>query len=123
MTASYASATFIPDQLIAGEADDLLGEHITIISGQNRKRGDLLGKITASSKYNLSLAAATDGSQVPDYILAEDCDASAGDKQALAYSRGDFIAEKVTLGAGHTLDSVKEGLRLKNIFLIKSIGA
>jgi hypothetical protein len=31
-------------------------------------RGALLGKITASGKYVLSLAAANDGSQVPDAV-------------------------------------------------------
>ncbi len=122
MTAMFASETYVPDSLIAGNADLLVGKKITLISGQNLKRGALLGKITASSKYNLSLAAAGDGSEAPDMILAEDCDASAGDKQALAYSRGDFIAEKLILGAGHTIASIEAGLRDKNIILISSKG-
>lgn len=123
MPASFASTAFVPDQLIAGNADDLVGEKITLITGQNLLRGAVLGKITASGKYNLSLTAAVDGSQTPDMVLAEDCDAAAADKQAIAYSRGDFIAEKLILGASHTVDSIKEGLRVKNIILIKSVGA
>jgi Bacteriophage lambda head decoration protein D len=123
MPASYVSNTYSPDQLIAGNADELVGEKVTILSGQVLLRGAVLGKITASGKYTLSLSAAADGSQTPDYILAEDCDASAGDKAALAYSRGDFIAEKVILGAGHTVTSIKEGLRVKNIVLISSVAA
>lgn len=122
LPASYATATYIPDQLIAGNADELVAEPITLVTGQNLKRGALIGKITASGKYTLSTAAATDGSEVPDLILAEDCDATAAEKPALAYSRGDFIAEKIILGAGHTIASIKEGLRIKNIVLIKSIG-
>jgi Bacteriophage lambda head decoration protein D len=123
MPASYSSNVYTPDQLIAGNADELVGEKITVLSGQVLLRGAVLGKITASSKYILSLSAAADGSQTPDLILAEDCDATAGDMQALAYSRGDFIAEKVTLGAGHTVASIKEGLRVKNIILIGSVAA
>jgi len=123
MTASFSSTAFVPDQLIAGNADELVGEKITVLSGQVLSRGAVLGKITASGKYILSASAAADGSQTPDFILAEDCDATGGDKQALAYSRGDFIAEKVILGAGHTIASIKEGLRVKNIILITSVAA
>jgi RNase P/RNase MRP subunit p29 len=120
MPASFSSTSFIPDNLIAGEFDDLIGEKITVISGQNLVRGAVLGKITASDKYTLSLSTAADGSQIPDFILSENCDASTGDKQALAYSRGDFIAESLVLGAAHTIASIKEGLRVKNIILINS---
>lgn len=120
MPASFTSTSFVPDGLIAKESDDLVSEKITLVSGQNLKRGAVIGKITTSGKYTLSLAAAADGSQTPDYVLAEDCDASAGDKPALGYSAGNFIAEKVTLGAGHTVASIKEGLRVKGIFLISS---
>jgi hypothetical protein len=123
MTASFSSATYTPDNIIAGDADALTGEKITIIAGQNLIRGTVLGKITASGKYTKSLSAAADGSQTPDYILAEDCDATSGDKLGMAYSRGDFIQEALTLGAGHTIASIKEGLRVKGVFLIPSLGA
>ena len=123
MTASFSSTAFTPDKLVAGDADELLGRKVTIISGQNLVRGTVLGKITASSKYNKSLSTANDGSEVPDLILAEDCDASGGDKTALAYERGDFIQEALTLGASHTVASIKEGLRVKGIYLLSSVGA
>lgn len=121
MPASYAQTSYTPDNLVAGEFDDLIAEKITVISGQNLVRGAVLGKITASGKYNLSLSAASDGSQTPDLVLAEDCDASGGDKTAIAYSRGDFNAQKLTIGTGHTIASIKEGLRVKNIILINSV--
>jgi hypothetical protein len=112
---------YTPDALIAGNHHLLIGRKVTIIAGQNRKRGDVLGKITASGKYNLSLSAAADGSQTPDLILAEDCDATAADKPAMAYARGDFNAAAVTLGASHTVASITEGLRAKGITLIASM--
>lgn len=71
-----------------------------------------------TEKFLKSLAAATDGSQRPDAILAEDCDASAGDAEALAYFTGDFDENKVTFGTGHTAASTREALRTKGIHLI-----
>lgn len=120
MPASFSSTSFVPDNLIAGNHDELVGEKITLLSGQKLVRGAVIGKVTDSEKYKISLAADTIGSEAPDLILAEDCDASAGDKQALAYSRGDFIAQALTIGTGHTIASIKEGLRVKNIILINT---
>jgi hypothetical protein len=115
--------TYAPDKLIAGNAHLLVGRNVTIISGQNLTRGAVLGKITASGKYNLSLSGASDGSQTPDLILAENCDATAGDKVALAYARGDFNANALTLGTAHTVASITEGLRAKGITLIPAVAA
>lgn len=118
--ASFGSETYSPDRLIAGDPARLLARSITLISGQNLSRGAVLGKITASGKYNLSLSAAADGSETPDLILAEDTDASAGDVVTIAYERGDFDENEVTLGTAHTVDSVREGLRAKGINLVPS---
>ena len=122
MTASFKTeGTYVPDGLIAGNAHLLAARKVTIVSGQNIVRGTVLGKITTGGKYNKSLSAASDGSQTPDLILAEDCDASAGDKEALAYSRGDFNASALTLGASHTVASITEGLRVKGIVILPSV--
>ena len=112
---------YTPDALIAGNHHLLIARKVTILSGQNRKRGDVIGKITSGGKYVLSLSASSDGSQTPDLILAEDCDASAGDKPAMAYARGDFSASAITLGASHTVASVTEGLRAKGIVLVAAM--
>lgn len=120
--ATFRSDGFTPDGLIANEPSLLISVPITLLSGQNLKRGALLGKITASSKYVLSLSASSDGSQAPAAILVDDVDASAADTPALAYIRGDFIANALTLGAGHTTTSVAAGLRDLGIFLINQQG-
>ena len=120
--ASFATeGTYTPDSLIAGNADLLVARKVTIISGQNLARGSVLGKITASGKYNLSLSGASDGSQTPDLILGEAADASAGDVTALAYARGDFLTTALTLGASHTVASITEGLRAKGITLLTAV--
>lgn len=122
MSASYATTSVTPDGLIAGNANLLVHESITLISGQNLARGTVLGKITASGKYNKSLSAAADGSQTPVAILAEDCDASGGDKVTVAYFRGDFRSDKLILGTAHTLSSIKAGLRTLNIEIVNVQG-
>jgi hypothetical protein len=110
------------DNLLAGNAHLLVGRKITIASGQGvLKRGTVLGKITASGKYVKSLSASSDGSQTPDLILAEDVDATSADAIGLAYARGDFAAQALTLGTAHTVASITEGLRAKGITLINII--
>ena len=115
--ASFSTAVFTPDRLIAGE-EHILSRKVTILSGQNLVRGAVLGKITSGGKYVLSLSAAVDGSETPDAILAMDTDASAADKEAMAYFAGRFNESALTLGASHTVASIREGLRLKGIYLV-----
>ena len=121
-TAAFSTTSATPDGLIGANADLLVHESITLISGQNCLRGTVLGKITASGKYNKSLSAAVDGSETPVAVLAEDCDASGGDKVTVAYFRGDFRADKLILGTAHTLASIKAGLRTLNIEIVNVQG-
>lgn len=109
---------YTPDSLLAGNAHLLVSRRITVASGENLKRGCVLGKVTADGKYKASAAAASDGSQTPDLILAEDIDATSGDKTALAYARGDFAASALSFGTGHDAASVTEALRVKGITLL-----
>lgn len=112
-------------------AADLLigGDHpirtlgVTIASGQNLLRGALLGKVTATGKFVLSLSAATDGSQTPVGILGEDVNATAGDVVSFEYIAGDFNSNKMTFGTGHTLASVREQLHARSIYLHDAIPA
>lgn len=105
-----------PDRLIAGSFP-IVTEAITLITGQNLSRGALLGKITASGKYTLSLSAAVDGSQTPVAILAKDTDATAADVETVAYLSGEFNDNAVTFGTAHTAASTKDGLRDLGIYL------
>jgi len=103
------AATFanqIKFSIADGDADFIVGDEIdvTIAAG--------------SGKYKLATAAAVDGSAVPDAILAEDADGTNGDVPALVYTRGQFNDTAVTLGAGLTVATIKEGLRQKGIDLI-----
>lgn len=114
--------TYSADLLIGGDHPiRTLG--ITIASGQNLLRGALLGKVTATGKYILSLSAASDGSQTPVGILGEDVNATAGDVVSFEYVAGDFNSNKMTFGTGHTAASVREALHARSIYLHDAIPA
>lgn len=76
-----------------------------------------------SGKYKTSLAAATDGSETPCAILAEAVDATSADGEGVSYYTGDFNADSITFGTGHTAASVKDGLRDRGIFLHTPVSA
>lgn len=112
MGASFTSQGSEPAQnaLVVGQ-DNLQSRSITLLSGQNLKRGAVLGKITTGGKYKLSASASSDGSEVPSIILAEDCDATGSDKVTVAHFGGVFNENVVIFGAGHTAASTREALR------------
>lgn len=100
-------AAFNPTALRAGDFP-MLSRPVTILTGQNLKRGAVLGVVTASGKYALSASAASDGSQAPKAILAHDVDTAtiAGDQVAPAYFTGEFADAMMTFGTGHTQATV-----------------
>lgn len=116
---SSTSDTYTPDKLIAGYNMGIVTQGATLISGQTLTRGAVLGQITASGKYTLSLSASSDGSQTPCAVLAEDTDASGGDKACTIYMTGEFNPNAMTFGTGHTATTVATvtALRDAGIFL------
>lgn len=76
---------------------------------------------TSAGKYVKSLSAAVNGSQTAVAILAEDCDASLGDKVTVAYMGGVFDENALTYGTAHTAATVRESLRDVGIKLNPSI--
>jgi hypothetical protein len=95
---------------------------VTIAAGANHLRGEALGKITANSKYILSLSAAGDGSQAIDAILLHDVDATSTDQEAIVALSGDFATQGVIFGTGHNAVTDDAALRAKSIFLSNIVG-
>lgn len=120
MPTYVASETDTPDNLIAGDLKRVTDE-IVILSGQVLARGSVLGKVTASDKFILSLSAAVDGSQTPIAVLAEAVDATGGDKRGPAYRTGELNEAALVLGTGHTIASVRAPLRDVGIHLKKIV--
>lgn len=114
------AGTYTPDKLF--DRDTVTRIKTIANGGGVLPRGTLLGKVTASGKYIESLAAAADGSEVPDAILLEPVDASAADVNASVALAGKFAQAGITFGAGHTAASVEAVLRTKDIYLETTIG-
>lgn len=113
-----ATDAYIPDRLIAQDAPPLVTQTVTIAAGQTLSRGSVLGKITASGSFVLALAAATDGSQTPNAVLAADVDTSGGTAlTAPVYVAGNFNTRSMTFGTGITAASSADALRDVGIYL------
>lgn len=110
-----AAGSYSPDNLLAGDLRAIT-ESIVLDTG-NLARGAVLGRITATGKWVLSLSAAADGSQTPRAVLAEDTDATAADKTTVAYVTGMFNTAALVFGTGHTAASTKDALADAGIFM------
>ena len=100
--------TFTPGDLLVGTYP-VETRPITILSGEGALgRGAVLGKVTATGKYRLCLAASNDGSEDPAAILAVAVDATSADVATVKYASGEFDGSKLVLGTGITLDAVKD---------------
>lgn len=115
--------TYTPDKLLAGDYP-VVTDIVTILSGEVRSRGTCLGKITSGGKHVIVNSAGTDdGRRAPVAILAEDVDATAGDKQALVYLSGAFNESAVVFGGTDTAATHRVALRDLNIYLKKAVSA
>lgn len=115
---AYRTEVFEEKTLLTHEFSPI-DDAIVLAAGQNLKRGAVLGKVTGTGQWVLSLAAANDGSQTPKSILAFDVDATAEAKKAAAYvAGGRFITSQLVLGAGHTVASVKAAFDGKPLFFV-----
>jgi hypothetical protein len=116
--AGYYTEAFTETELVTHEFP-LIDDPCVIAAGQVLERGAVLGRVTASKKLVLSLAAANDGSQVPYGILPFDVEAAVEDKNAAVYvAGGRFVTGALILGAGHTIASVKTAFEGKPIFFV-----
>lgn len=124
MVGRVTEPTFDPNGLLVQvQGAPVFGEMVTIISGQNLAAGAVLGKITASGKFNLSLSAAGDGSNTPVAVLAEACDASGGDKSAFVYYNGEFNEAKLVFGTAHTAALLRQSMAQNGLFIVKPMAS
>ena len=98
------------------------GINLTVSDGANDWLVDDIIPVTVTYdwdelEYVLSVAAATDGSQTPVFVLAQDADASSEAVEAMVYETGNLVGTALTLGAGHTIASIRDGLREKGILI------
>lgn len=116
-------SVFVPDQLLSGPLQVVTDTVTVLKNAAVYKRGTVMGVITASGKYTLSVATASDGSETPSAILADDVDASVTDVSAGVYLMAEVNQNRVIFDASWTLDALKTALRPLSIFLRDSVQA
>jgi hypothetical protein len=123
--ASNAGAFLVedPDGNIVGRATvavEFVGPiTFTITDANDFVVGDRFTVTVANGdEVKLVTAAATDGSQRAFGVAVMAADATDGEVEVLIYTEGDFDITQVSVGAGLTVDDVKEDLRKRNIKLI-----
>jgi len=104
------STSYVPDELIVG-AYPVMTSGAVIGTAADLTRGAVLGRVTASGKYILSLAAANDGSQIPAAILLTDAAAASADAEGLILLSGEVDAARLSFGTGHTAATVEAAFR------------
>lgn len=114
--------TYTPKNLFAGDVMPFVTDSVVIAAGQTLQAGAVLGMVSDTGKYVLMDSTATDGSQNPVAILAQDVDASAGDTIATVYLTGEFNSDALVFGGTDTVDTplwvgtIKDALRMVGIF-------
>lgn len=79
-------------------------EVVTLLAGRNYPVGAVLGRITASGKYQLSPATGSDGSQTAAAVLLYPVDATSADATGVVAVRGPVIVSKAGLVFDATVD-------------------
>lgn len=115
--------SFPYDNLLAGDFPRETVE-VTVLSGANLVRGTVLGRQTSGGKVVAVDSGGTDdGRRAPYAILAEDVNASAGDKVGAAYLSGEFNEDAVIFGGSDDADDHRAALRDLSIYLKKPVPA
>lgn len=96
MAYDFNESTGILNDNILWTTDSMVYEGVTLTSGTAFKRGNMVGKITATGYYGLYDSAAANGVQNPAGIVVDDVDATAGALPGSIYVQGEFIYGKIT---------------------------
>lgn len=83
----------------------------------------IIGAAPATDYYKLCDASATDGSQIPEVVLADYADPTAGNVSIPVYRAGEFNINAMTFGPGITVDYAKRMFSPKSIYLKTSVSA
>jgi hypothetical protein len=98
-------------------------EEMTVASGQNLKRGTVVGVITTSGLIKQVAPAAADGTELAIGIIMDDVDAKAGNTKAVAIMREAIVAHNAVVWPASITAAQKkaavENLKLYGIIIRK----
>lgn len=121
-TPGMQSYTYVPDQLIAGNLQ-LVTDTVEIGGDVPLVRGTILGQITATGVYVMSVKTATDGSENPCAVLVDRVSPDGATVRGGVYEMGIFNQNRITFDGSWTVPELKNALRPFSIFLRDSLQA
>jgi len=108
-----AVETITPDNIEAGSGAFQYREEV-VAAGQVLKRGDVVKLVSGK----LSKIATT---ETPYAVMADDVDASAGDKAGTVFYSGHALVESELDYGDGSADEFREALRQRGIILVKGV--
>lgn len=102
---------------VTGSGFPVVTSYVTIASGNNYKRGTILGIVTASDKAVAVDSTKNTGEESPYAILANDTNATSADTVAPVYFTGEYNGAALTFGGTDTIAKHKVALRKIGIFV------
>ena len=126
MGAAVTQNTKTYDNLIVA-GFPITNRDMTLLSGESVLRGQVLGKVTASGKLKAYTSAASDGSQTPYAVAADDDDATAGDKVIAPYIQAHVSQDALIFAQTDDYDTaleviaVNDALQDRGIFVVKTL--
>lgn len=106
-SSDLSAGSYSPEQRFAGSSD-IINNTAVIVTGEGvLAAGSVLGKITVGGKLALCDSGASDGSQTPVAILAEDIDATSSDITCQVYVAGEFNLDWLTFHSSFSTEALK----------------
>lgn len=122
MTTEQGTSNF--DNLLAGDFP-LKTKPVTILSGENVVRGQVMGKQTSGGKFRGCNVGLSDGAEVAEAVLAEDVDASLADAPGIVYLTGEFNVRQMSVASAptgsDTVEAHEAEMRMRSIFIDDSV--
>lgn len=114
------SETLNYDNLIAGTQKPLVTEPATVRMGESFSRGQLLGRLTATDKWQ-TLDEDSSASFNKLGIACEAVDSTAGEVLTEVFVEGEFSENGVIFGYSDTADDWRDKLDAQGIYLRKTL--
>lgn len=120
---AFTAAPVRTSDFLKWEADpNFSRESVTIGTGASLPAGQVLGKVTATSKYVAWAPAASDGSQTIAGILLTPANAASADVADVAIEARFALVDTSVLTYAGTLANLKTGLLALNIKAVDGVG-